>query len=248
MELNILSSKDCIISHDVPDDLQLFSTVVTYYSGDYWKCISIHDILPYMVLHDEFNDIDNNKKFDISVIICPYSLLSCVVDGHVYPHKQVNGIMTFINKDKVVFDFFNDKIKKRETDIKKLRNVFSDYNDIMYIHLEKNKKIKKLLPSKYYRNNLDSNNEKIDNKLEFHPKTLINIIEYNDSNGHNKYTMIIGAKAKKNKALGFNSEANKINQYLESMENELKFRNGFVFQMLYYTAINYFKDLKIVKL
>jgi hypothetical protein len=246
----ILTEKSYDILQEVPQNLNLFTTVVIYYTGDYWKCIPIHDILPYMVLHDKYIDMQSNKEQAISLIICPYSLLCCVVDDIMYPNEVINGVMTFKNKDNLIFDFTNnksgEKIKKRETYIKKLRNVFSEYNDILYVKI-KEKNNKKVLPVSYYKDLLDENKNIIEIK-KIHPKTLVHVIEYSNSAGDNKYTIVIGKKASKRKAYGYNSEFNKFDEYLKEIESELKFRDGFVYQMIYYKAIQYFKNKKVIKL
>ena len=102
---------------------------------------------------------------------------------------------------------------------------------------------------KYYKNNLDINKQKIENKYNnIHPKSLIYLMQYNTSLNDIKYTIIIGNKVNKSNPKGFNYETSNIKKYIMENENEIKYKNGFMLQMLFYSALERFPDSKIIYL
>jgi hypothetical protein len=159
---NILTDKDYITTHELPNNLKLSTSIISYFVGNDWKCISLITMLKHLVLHDKYIDTENNnKEHDISLIICPISLVSCVVDGKFYPTKFKNNFLICENEYKEEFDFFvSTKFKKREVDIKKLKNAFIDHPDIKFV-VNNNKSSKLLFTKKYYKNLLDYNTNKL---------------------------------------------------------------------------------------
>ena len=247
---NVLTKEDYEISHDLPEKFRLSTSVISYFTGDTWKCVSLLTILKHLVLHDEFVDIDNNNtKHNISLIICPITLLSCVVDGILYPKKVEDGMIVFEDEKKNEFNFFTSEFKKREVEIKKIRNIFTDHPDAHYIIPKKqNFHNNLILPKQYYKNLLDYNGKKIDTNNLAHPKSLVYLIEYQESSTNKKkYTTIIGKSVDTISPKGYNGEISGIENYLRKHGDEMRYKNGFVYQILFYVANSKFSD-KTIKL
>jgi hypothetical protein len=233
------------ITHELPNTLKLSTTVITYFNGNEWRCISLKKFLNFCVLHDVYYK-ENGESHKITLIVCPISLLTCIVDGTFYPKEFRNNILICENNNKEEFDFFTDKFKKREVEIKKLRNSFTDHPDLKYII--PTIKGKKYVPINYYTNKINIYSKPIE-KTKIHPKSLVYIIEYKSSTSDKlNYTIIVGKNNSRDKPYGFNNDTTGIIEYMKIHSSELSYKSGFMFQILYYIAIDKFPNKKVIYL
>lgn len=248
---NILTDANYTVLHELPKEYKLTTSVLSYFTGNEWRCISIIPMLKHLILHDQYIDSSSNRKHDISVILCPITMMSCVVDGKFYP-KKLDKMLICENDKKEEFNFFSSNFKKREIEIKKIRNLFVDHPDLKYI-MSNNQKTKFIISKSYYKNNLNFNNtdysDKLKKKFIVHPKSLVYLLEYIESTTNKKkYTIILGKSLNKNLPKGYNGESSGINKYIQIHNNELRYKNGFIFQILFVSAISMFPHSKLIKL
>ena len=108
--------KDPIFSPNPPNNINLEDNVITYYNGKKWKIVALDYFYYYPIIHDKYFDNTTNKNiqkvFDISITVCPFTLVSIVYFDKLGLYKNTfKGSCVFNkldNKDLVV-SFSNNK-------------------------------------------------------------------------------------------------------------------------------------------
>ena len=81
---------------------------------------------------------------------------------------------------------------------------------------------------------------------KFHPKTLVHLIQYNSKENKKKITIVIGKDSDLLDINGYDNKKSGFDNYLLKYENEIIEKESFIMPMLYYKAIQIYKNSKIV--
>jgi hypothetical protein len=264
IEDKIINIQDYEVQNDPGNSLNLTDKIVTYYNGTTWRIIPLDIMLMYPVLYDNYKEIDINTgkeiKKDISLVVCPFTLLTVVFEGFVIPSEFVmNGsllmkdsagnIMSLLNGEiinKSNCKKGNDcsKVKRNIAEVKTFRNAISEHPDCEFIKINK-KNTEMIMGNDYYKNFLQ--NREIE--YDIHPKTLVRIIEYVSSiNLSKKYAVVVGYDADKNKVTGYDIVKSKFDRYIDLARDKLEEKNGFIIPCMYYYVNILVPSAKIIYL
>jgi hypothetical protein len=227
-------------------ELKLRDKIVAYFNGKNWCVVPLSLFLKYPILYDYY--YENNEKKDITVVVCPFTLVACSFEAKLYPteftkhgilvlkdiHDNYINLIDFNSTDKTVY-------KKREVELKVYRNVITQYNDPFFLILNKNFIAKPKLDI------IRVNNKNL-SKTQIYPLSLVHLLIYKSKNTDNhddKFTVIIGHNIKKTKVTGFNYQKTFINEYIEEHEQEIFDRSGFIYPILYSAVANLMQHIKI---
>jgi len=231
-ELNI---NDTDISSVIKyENIKTKSKMIIYFDGIYWKSMRLWDALKYGIIHDLYTNKDEQTT-QITIIVCPKTLITCIFKGNFRFKQYVNEIMQIEDDDGIVLNI-NDNRKKNEMNyhlhksgldvkIDVLRNVLVYHPDCKFINIK--------------------NNPKTSIKKQYYLRTLVYVINYVNDNNVNKTTIIIG---KENSEMGYDLKKSEIIKYLYEEQQMLLELNAFVFSMLWDFAHIIYPDAKIVKL
>lgn len=229
-----------------PMDLVLKDKMICYYDGTIYKIIPLKTMLSYPIIHDKYNE--DGKLIDISIIVCPFTLASMVLDDLCYPTEYVYSSCLVIKKKSLEFPIINahDYIKHRhQISIKILRNVFTEYPNCNYLVLN-DELPKSLLPLSYYENSSILYSH-LDPPTQFHPKTLVYIIQYKSSRDDSiKNTVIVGKDANDKEISGYNIFKSGLNAYLKEHENSIIKKMGFTIPVLWFAWKSFYPNARIV--
>lgn len=232
-------------------------TVVCYYNGIRWNIIPIRAFYSYPVIYDKYYDKSNDKFFNISICVCPFTLSASIFKGKFYPSEYVlYSSLVLTNKNNLLLPIISNyatlsngrmkKIKRWVCYIKLLKNAIVEHRDCQFIQIDD-------LPIPINNNKYYENEEiKFPTELysdDIHPKTLIYVLQYKSSQSLNdKYTIIIGKNKDKNSVSGFDTSKSYINKYLENMKNKIKEKNAFILPMMWFSWFSLFPNAKIIDL
>jgi hypothetical protein len=226
----IINDNENIKTHNI----KLNTLLLVYFNGIHFIGVPIEIFEQYLVIWDKYNDIN------ISIILCPFSFVSCVYENHIYPSKYINNNIIVYENNNNLLDILNGKIfneLKSDDDIKRYsvkignyRSIMSIFPDLKILTLKKKISLSKIINFNKYLNANDIiyNLSKSYNK-KYHPKTLVYLIQYTSSVNKIKNTIII-SKSKNS----FNLIENKINKYFENFEQQIIDKKGFIIPMLWY--------------
>jgi len=249
-----LDIKDCIIINTPPKDLNLSDIVIGYNTGESrWKIIKLDDMKKFCILYDRFYKKENeNKEHIFTLIFNPITLNICTFSGKI-EIDDINEDGSFIlKKDIYKFKFGtkesldsqidNIHIERKETKIMELKNMFMFASDPKYIIIKK--KSDNILNDKYYKNKKDF----LGNNLEknYHPKSLVYIIQYLSKKGMYKTTILVGTKINYENPTGFNFKESKFEDYFKIYKDKLQNKKAFIFPMFLYYAKLIFNNAKII--
>ena len=235
----ILYKKDYQFVSEVPSDLSLSDNVICYTDGIDIKIVPLDIMKKYPILYDMYNN-----KNPISIIVCPFTLSSCIFEGHLNltNHVENSSIVLEFNSEKFNIVNGSPTVKRYQVQIKTLRNAFTDHIHAKYFRPKKTNinKISNIVNDTYYsQNNLNSH--------VFHDKTLVYLILYESSQTHNtKCTVIVGSNASKNHPTGYNIHESKVAEYLENNEEKIHEKLGFIMPILWFAYKPFFNDAKII--
>lgn len=237
---------------DYYNNVDLHDKIITYFNGSIWKMIPLNTMLAYPILHDYYlvpkYDSDIENKTDITVVLCPFTLLTTVFEGHLFPSDYtLNNSLLLIDASGKYISLLNgyidnsNKINRHTANIKTVRNAFTDHPDCHYINVINMNK-PPLLNKNYYTNN-------IPNKYNLNSSTLIRIVQYISSvNMAHKYTILIGHDANLSDVTGYDMVTSGFNKYIDDNKDKLEEKNGFIIPCLLSSALKLLKDPKIIYL
>ena len=249
-----LDTNDYIITNKPPIDLKLSDIVIAYTTGNFrWKIIKLNDLKKYCILYDRFFKKDNDKvETIITLVLNPITLNVCTFVGKITIDSVNDDGSLILKKDLYTFKFGTkhsldqeiDKIhiKRKETKLMELRNIFIFASDPKFIIVKK--KISNILEKEYYFNNKDFNGEIIYEK--YHPKTLVYIIQYLSKYGKYKTSIIIGVKSESEYPTGYNYKESKFEEYFIVHRDKIIEKKAFIYPMLLYSAKLIYKNAKII--
>jgi hypothetical protein len=229
-------------------NLKMADNVVVYHDGAIWKIIPLEICLTYSIIYDE-DTSDNGTKRNISIVVCPISLMSTILEG-IFEFSEYDETKMLLtessNKSIIPIDIGykidkNDiiRINKRfEVKIMTFRDVIKFMPDFYQLELLDNSKI--TLPiDKYYSDDLDFNGNKINSLI--HPKTLVYVL-YKD----NGIDIVMGYDSEKSVPSGYNLKKSKFVKYItDNMEDLMKY-NTYMMPSLWYIAKQNYPDANIV--
>ncbi len=228
-----------------PETLQLYDNVVNFYNGYKWVVIPMDTILRYPIIHTVYHD--KEEEYETTVVICPLTLRGSVIKGKFNFLRYTQSVMNLINdKNEEVKininlkkDENNNKLfsKRFEVKIRNLRNSLVDIQDCLYLNINKKKLNDYVIEKKYYSNRYDVNNNLIEPRLIIiHPKTIVNIIQYTNSKGENKETIIVGKDAKYDIVTGYDTKKSGFDDYIRKYREQLLRRDGYVIPIMWMYA------------
>ena len=251
------------ITLKVPDDLLLSDNVLILNHKGNWVVIPISTIVKYPIIYF----YDEKLKETGSVVCCLLTLRS------MYVYEKVrwigyNGLEASFNNEAGESMSFETKLdkngeklvefKRSQIKIQSLRSSLIDYGDLFYLNLNLNVNFKNksnLIPLEYYSNLYDYQNNLIQlnktnktdktDKIDFHPKTLCTLIQYQSSkntptNNSNIKTTIIISKD------GYEPRKGKIDEYLAASSEKLIEKKAFIMQILLYTSQILYDNVKVI--
>ena len=247
---NDINSKEFEISKIVPDNYNIDDNVILYNNGINNKVLLLNNMINLIKIKDIF--VLNKKKEDITIILNPITLNTCGYFGEINITKFNEDGSLMLKKNKYEFkmgdefytinDDLKNKLKRIQIGILKLKDVFKNYFDPVYIILKK--KLKNIFDQKFYTNNRDHFNKLI--KERIHPKTLVYILQYTSTSGKKKVTILVGKDANSSTPSGYNFEKSKFNIYFNEYKEEIYKKKSFIFPMFWYYAKIQFNESKII--
>jgi hypothetical protein len=232
-ELNIkeLSSKMSIKNH-IAQDLQfspklvnydLTDLVVVYFDGKSHKIVLLSFMLKNHIIYDEYVD-ENNKKFNLSVILCPFTLAAISYVGKYVATDQTynDNIMIKNIKEDEIYSQLNNNLVKHEVKIMLLKNVLVRYLDCLYLNVKLKEK------------------EKI--KIKVNIKNLGYGIEYKSQDvnvsSNFKYSILINK----------NNDYTKYDEYFKKHIDKIRERSGVIIPCLVDKWVEMFPKSKVIKI
>lgn len=253
--MEVIDINDYKITNGEDLNLNLIDNMVIYNNGVSWRIIPLNIMLRYSILYDYY--YIENKKYLVSLIVCPISLRSVLLKGKfvfkqynetqlILQESETHNILPIDLNSKIDDNFIVSKTKRSEVKILTLKNALLLIRDFIYISVNKNK-IKKHMHKIYYSNLLDNNNNKIIS--EFHPKTLVYVVHYKSfKTKKDKYSIIIGKDISKTKVTGYDILKSGVSDYLNNYQQKIINREGYTYPCLLYVALNEYKTSRIIYL
>ena len=219
------------ITPKVPDGITLSEHVVVFNYKTSWIIIQLDLLLCHPIIH-----LKNNDDI-LSVLLCLKTLRCMAIPAKVLfesydKENEYEIIFRLESGESIIFDDRNYNLKRFQCKIQSLRSALIEYGDVKYLShsFEINLKLKN-----YYLDNYDVNNKDITN-LQFHPKTLVTLIQYIEKE-KTKTTILIGSTSNiMNSTGGYEPKKDKIDSYLASMVDKLVEKDAFIMNCLLYVA------------
>ena len=261
-------------TNNPPKDTNLYDIVFLYNDGRFWKIVPLNVAINHPIIHDTYHEVtyttDKTKNVHnipkikstktvekpISVVICPFTLLSQIYFGEYESFDHVyNNNLIIHDKEKIIIPIIN-KIyssksnievqyiqRKAEVRIMTLENAIKEFPDCQFINIS----------DKLETDNLGQiTNNKIlypinEYCLDHPPKTITYIIEYKSlkKDGY-KYTVII-PKMNDGKS-NYNIVKNGFNAYFNKSIDKIREKNGMIYPCLWFAWSATHSEYKTIKL
>lgn len=217
------------------NDLNLDDKIVAYSCGsNCWKMIKLSTMLNHGLLYDIYTS--ENESWDITVIVCPKTLYSCVFNGKCKYIEYKDNIMILENNENT-FEIITDEINKYQVYIGYVSSLLLLYPDIMYITLSEN-----------YTYKYKIHNEKLPQNI-INPYTLVYLISYKSKHtGKHKKYIIIGHDADEKDITGYDLRKSKFIEYLMTIKKKVRERNGYIVPILFHYAQQFYPNSKYINL
>lgn len=236
---------DCIIGADISTNTSLYDIFVTYYIDNKLKIIRLDDMIGTVILYDG----------DVTLIVNPLTLASCVYYGHVTiidVDKYTGQLLLKRSPDEPSFKLGETvlnigksqlNLKTIQCKIMVLRDIFMFDSDPLYIKV---KNPQHIVPKSYMENKQDIHNETIHET--YHPKTLVYVIGYTSNSGKRKHTILIGKGSNSATPAGYNFKNSKFSTYIKVYADKLEEMQSYIYPMFWFSANKIFDDAKIIVL
>jgi hypothetical protein len=241
------------IQTDPPNNIALSDPVLCFNNSNEWIVIDFDQILKTPIVWTKMYKEDKIK--DVSIVVCPRTLRSCVFDGKLKSKYYDGEKLILENQEKslIPIDFNisvdldnNLEINKRyQISIQTLRNSLVDYYDLKYL-IPNKKTAKYIINKNYLSNGLDEYDQEIilSETETYHPKTLIHIIQYMSEKGKRKITLLIGKDSSNIESKGYDNKKSGFDNYIINYENKIIEKDSFIMPILYYKAIKIYANAK----
>lgn len=251
------------------ESVNLTDPVFVYSDGKSWKIIPLNISLVSPIIYDNFYDsaIDNNSITKICIYICPFSLFSVIYFGEFISFNKVynNNLVLKDSKENEViipsldniykensdtntYTLIDKIIRKNEIRIMTLRNAISKYPDCLYIDNSYLNKFDPIVPLNYIKNDqIFFPNNKFNN--QYHPKTIIYIIEYKSKRTHSyKKTVLLTIDASSDSVNTVDIVKNGFDVYFQRMSEKIRNRGGLIYPCFWFVWNGIYPDSKVIKL
>lgn len=267
MQLHNLELSNKVLTMDnyeytssIPEDLELSSLTVSYFDGLVNKIVPFNVINMYPIIYDKYNEAPN-IAVDITVVVCPFTLAAVAFEGKFNATEYVYYSCLVITDGEKTFPIIephidlssgtevvqaSHKYKRYQIGVQNLRSVFTSYPDSKYIFIKE--PTTPVLEMEYYHNTTMLYNY-IPPPTQFHPKTLVYLIQYRSSkNNAIKNSIIIGRDATQNNISGYNIKTSGVLKYISDQESKIIQKMGFVTPMLWFAWKSFYPDANIIYL
>lgn len=247
-------------------NIKLNTKVLIYYNGSDFIAVPFNILEIYPIIWTKYIEYDSEQKVigesDISIVLCPYSMTSCAIQGNMLISKYIENNVIVLQDDKgelvdIVYGNYKSrqsiKPKRWETKLANFRSVMSMYPDCKILEIAKTKKqlnpmlnLNDYLKTETILFPLSKTFENI-----YHPKTLVYVIQYKSSKTleeTSKVAIIIGKNSSKKQSSGFNFIESEIYQYFESFEKQIIEKQGYVISALWFVCSSIYPNAKIIDL
>lgn len=242
---------DFTIDNNPPKKLALSDPVLCFSDSNDWIIVDIKELLKTPIIWTKF--YDDKKVKDVSIVICPRTLRGSIFDGKLKSKHYDNNDRLILETDEKTIIPIDANIsidsnldiltnKRYQIFIQTFRNSLVSFYDVKYLHPNVNNKY--VINKKYLDNILDEYDQEITNELDYHPKTLVNVIQYMSSKGERKITLVIGSDSSKIDSLGYDNKKSGFDKYLLTYENDIIKKDCFIMPILYYKAIKIYPNAK----
>lgn len=231
-------------------DLKLEDHVILYHNGDGWKIVPLIVLLSYPVIYDEY--VYEDKKEDLTIVLCPVTLRGGVFKGifevsHYDDYRMIlkgdNDLLPIDLNLKINKKFLIQENKRLEFKLMTLRNAIIYAPDAKYMKCKD--KLKPVINTEYYDNHKNINDEDLKQGI-FHPKSVVYIVHYESLQMNDtKQILLIGNDIKQKTVTGYDLSKSKLNDHLLKNGNKIYDKNGYVMSVLWYIAMDIYKDVKI---
>jgi len=244
------------INSEPPAKIKLSSPVLCFNNLNEWIIIDLNIMARTPIIWTEV--MTDNKLIPVSIVMCPRTLRASVFEGKLKSKYYKGDRLILENEEKslipidmniAIDDEYNLEINKRyQVYIQTLKNSLIDYYDIKYLHMtKKNKEYKYIIHKDYLFDKLDESGNKINLDLKFHPKTLVNLIQYISSKTNKKkITIIVGKDSNLLEIKGYDNKKSGFDEYILQYEEEIIKKESFIMPILYYKALQIYPNAKII--
>ena len=239
------------ITNNPPKKLALSDQVLCFNNLSEWIIIEMDQFLKTPIIWTQLYKED--KLEDVSIVCCPRTLRASVFDGKLKSKYYDNERLILETEDKsltpidlnvAIDDNNNLEINKRyQVSIQTLRNSLVAFYDVKYLHPNK-KSYKYIINKNYLSNRLDEYDQEILSDTDYHPKTLVHIIQYLSEKGKRKITILIGKDSSTIDSLGYDNKKSGFDNYILNFENKIIEKDAFIMPILYYKALKIYKHAK----
>lgn len=254
MQNKTLDPSQYDFSSGTSDELKLNDQILIYNDGTYWKIVPLKICLMYPIIYDTYDN--NDQTFQITIIVCPITLISVVLKG-IFTFDTYNNL-TMIVKDKnenimpidvgykIDTNYIIYQNKRSDAKLMVLRDAIMFAPDALILKL-KNKPIKTIIPAEYYTNEIDIYGNMLNTLI--HPKTLVYVIQYKSNKTNNeKISIILGKDSQKDTVTGFNLKQSGVTSYFMKKQHKIIHEEGFLLPTLWYVSKDMYPSAKIVYL
>jgi hypothetical protein len=256
LEDKILATDRFIYNRNPPSEYGLYDKVLCYFDGHDRKVVPLRIALSFPIIYDKYIGQDN-KLYDMTIAICPFTLAAAILDGKFVATGHVKDSCLVITNNKDTFPIINSyqyvlktkELKSYEADIKILRNVFTEYPDCKYMVIQNDVELVPIVNNTYYDDNALLFDIDMNPSNQFHNKTLVYLIQYLSSKDQSlKSTIVVGHDANSSSVTGYNVVESGIYSYLVRYESKINQKFGFVMPILWFAWKSFFPESKIIYL
>ena len=252
---------DYEINSEPPRTIALSDPVLCFNNLNEWIIIELDVFLKTPIIWTKI--YKDTKQIDASIVLCPRTLRASVFEGKLKSVKYQDERLiledaehTLIPIDVNVAIDINSELepsKRYQIYIQTLRNALVDYYDIKYMHpikkINKSTMNKYVINKNYLSNRLDEYDMEITKEMQFHPKTLVHILQYTSTkSNHKKITILIGKEANNIDYKGYDNKKSGFDEYLITFSDDIIKRECFIMPILYYKALKIYPNAKIITL
>jgi hypothetical protein len=246
---------DYEINSEPPRTIALSDPVLCFNNLNEWIIINIDVFLKTPIIWTKI--YQDTKQIDASIVVCPRTLRSSVFEGKLKSVKYQNERLILKNEENTLIPIdLNIAIdinlelepsKRYQIYIQTLRNALVDYYDIKYLHPNNRKKNKYIINKNYLSNRLDEYDNEITIEMQFHPKTLVHILQYTSSKSNTKkFTILIGKEANNIDYKGYDNKKSGFDEYLINFSDDIIKKECFIMPILYYKALKIYPTAKVI--
>ena len=250
LKIKSLCKNDYEYVNNPTENINIYDKIVLYNDGLKWKIVQLDICLMYSIIYDTYQN--GETKYDTTLIVCPVSLRAVSLKGK-FLFKTYDGTKMILEEDNdnntIIPIDMNHKIddkymiysnRRSEVKIMIIRDALMIAPDVFYLQL-KQKKIKSILPDKYYENFIDVDNNQLESVI--HPKTLVYLIQHKQKN---KISILLGKNSTKNTVTGYNLKKSGITSYLMKHHDAIVEKEGYIMPILWYVAKQAYPNAKVI--